>query len=130
ATLADAVTGSLGGKVGVAPRLYVHKLDGGVLDRVDLHREFDARRDYALTVRDAELTPVERNARDAKPDDIHPDLGGEAGHERGQRLARCDGRTARDEAQAVAAPPSRRSTVAVEEGNVASGASRGPSATR
>jgi hypothetical protein len=42
-TLARAVTGSLGGKVGVAPRLYLKKLVGEVLDRVELHAEFDPR---------------------------------------------------------------------------------------
>ena len=74
ATLADAVTGSLGGKGGVAPRLYIKKLVGEVLDRVDLHADFDPRRNYELTVRDVELTPVERNARAATPDDIDLDL--------------------------------------------------------
>jgi hypothetical protein len=74
ATLADAVTGSLGGKVGIAPRLYVKKLVGDVLDRVDLHPDFDPRRDYPFTVSDTELTPVERNARAATPDDIDLDV--------------------------------------------------------
>ena len=73
ATLADTVTGSLGGKVGVAPRLYIKKLVD-VLDRVDLHAEFDPRHDYPFTVNDNELTPVERNARAATPDDIDLDV--------------------------------------------------------
>ena len=63
ATLAAAVTGSLGGKVGVAPRLFLKKLVGDVLDRVDQFEAFDPRRDYALTVNDAELSVVERNAQ-------------------------------------------------------------------
>lgn len=74
AALADAVTGDLGGKVGIAPRLYLKKLVD-VADRVDLNDDFDPRRDYPLTVTDAELTVVERNARAATtPDDIELDL--------------------------------------------------------
>ena len=73
--LAAAVTGDLGGKVGVAPRVFLKKLVGDVLDRIDLHPEFDPRRDYALTVTDSELTEVERNARAANdPDEIELDL--------------------------------------------------------
>lgn len=74
-TLARAVTGDLGGKVGVAPRLFLKKLVGDVLDRVDQFPEFDPRRDYRLTVGDGELTEVERNARAAgHVDDIDLDL--------------------------------------------------------
>lgn len=60
--LASAVAGSLGGKIGVAPRVYLKKLVGDVLDRVDQFPDFDPRAHYALTVGDAELTDVERNA--------------------------------------------------------------------
>jgi hypothetical protein len=71
AELAEAVTGGLGGKVGVAPRIFLKKLVGEVLDRVDQFPEFQPRRDYALTISDAELTPVEREARPATDvDDI------------------------------------------------------------
>lgn len=73
--LATAVTGTLGGKVGVAPRVFLKKLVGDVLDRIDLHPDFDPRTTYALTVTDSELTEVERNARAASsPDDIELDL--------------------------------------------------------
>lgn len=73
--LARAVTGDLGGNVGVAPRLFLKKLVGDVLDRVDQFAEFDPRRDYTLTVADTELTEVERNARAATSvDDIDLDL--------------------------------------------------------
>ena len=47
---ADAVTGSLGGRVGIAPRVFLKKLVADVLDRVDQFDDFDPRRDYALTV--------------------------------------------------------------------------------
>lgn len=44
ATLAKAVTGRLGGKVGVTPRIFVKRLLGDVLDRVDQLSDFDPRR--------------------------------------------------------------------------------------
>ncbi len=69
--LADAVAGDLGGRVGVVPRVFLRKLVGDVLDRVDQFPDFDPRRDYALAVVDAELTPEERAARrPAGPDDV------------------------------------------------------------
>jgi hypothetical protein len=63
--LAQAVTGDLGGRVGVAPRIFLKKLVSDVLDRVDQFPDFEPRRDYKLTVADSELTEVERNARAA-----------------------------------------------------------------
>lgn len=75
ATLAQAVTGNLGGKVGVAPRVFLKKLVGEVLDRVDQFADFDPRRHYALTISEQELTAVERAARSADSvDDIRLDL--------------------------------------------------------
>lgn len=70
--LARAVAGGLGGKVGVAPRLFLKKLVGEVLDRVDQFPAFDPRQHYALTLRAAEMTDVERNASSA--DDIALEL--------------------------------------------------------
>jgi hypothetical protein len=73
--LADAVAGSLGGRVGIAPRVYLKKLVADVLDRVDQFDDFDPRRDYALTVGAEELSDVERAAqRGAALDDIELDL--------------------------------------------------------
>lgn len=60
--LAAAVTGKLGGRVGVAPRLFLRKLVADVIDRVDQHADFDPRQHYALTLADSELTAVERAA--------------------------------------------------------------------
>lgn len=69
--LARAVAGGLGGKVGVAPRLFLKKLVGEVLDRVDLHPDFDPRKHYALTLAEPEMTPNERAAAGAATvDDI------------------------------------------------------------
>ncbi|MBQ1012993.1 BREX system ATP-binding protein BrxD [Micromonospora sp. M51] len=68
-TLARAVTGALGGQVGVAPRVYLKKLVADVFDRVDQFADWEPRRHYALTLRADELTEVERNAA-ARADDI------------------------------------------------------------
>lgn len=71
ATLASAVTGELGGKVGVVPRIFLKKLVAEVLDRIDQFPDFDPRRDYRLTLVEAELTRQERSARAARdPDEI------------------------------------------------------------
>ncbi|MEV0003059.1 BREX system ATP-binding protein BrxD [Micromonospora sp. NPDC050980] len=67
--LAGAVTGALGGQVGVAPRVYLKKLVADVFDRVDQFPDWDPRRHYELTLRADELTEVERNAA-ASADDI------------------------------------------------------------
>jgi len=60
--LADTVTGALGGKVGVAPRLFLKKLVGSMLDRVDLFEDFDPRVDGKLAVSPSELSAEEAAA--------------------------------------------------------------------
>lgn len=75
ADLGRAVTGGLGGHVGVAPRLFLKKLVADVLDRIDQFADFDPRRDYALTVSENELTDAERAKRGASSvDDIDLDV--------------------------------------------------------
>ena len=69
--LAHAVTGELGGRVGIAPRVFLKKLVQDVLDRIDLHPDFDPLRDYSLALTDGELSDIERNAHAAgTPDDV------------------------------------------------------------
>jgi hypothetical protein len=69
--LARAVAGGLGGKVGVAPRLFLKKLVSDVLDRVDLHEDFDPRKHYTLTLAETEMSAAERAAASAASvDDI------------------------------------------------------------
>jgi hypothetical protein len=63
--LAHGVAGRLGGRAGVAPRLYLRKLVAEVLDRVDQFVEFDPRRHYAPTVDEREMTMSERAAAGA-----------------------------------------------------------------
>ena len=60
--LAQAVAGKLGGKVGVAPRIFLKKLVSDILDRVDQFADFNPREHYTLTMNDTELTVVERQA--------------------------------------------------------------------
>lgn len=60
--LAQAVAGKLGGKVGVAPRIFLKKLVADVLDRVDQFPDFDPRHHYALTVAPTELSRAEQAA--------------------------------------------------------------------
>lgn len=70
-TLAAAVAGGLGGKVGIAPRLFLKKLVADVLDRVDLHADFDPRKHYSLTLAESEMSVAERSATGAPSvDDI------------------------------------------------------------
>lgn len=60
--LARAVAGRLGGKVGLAPRLFLKKLIADVLDRIELFADFDPRQHYGLTVSHAEVSTEEREA--------------------------------------------------------------------
>lgn len=71
ADLARAVTGKLGGKIGIAPRIFLKKLVGEVFDRIDQFDDFDPRQHYALTISDSELTATERSTASASSvDDI------------------------------------------------------------
>jgi hypothetical protein len=65
ADLARGVAGQLGGRVGVAPRLFLRKLVAEVLDRVDQFVDFDPRRHYAPTLDEREMTTAERAASPA-----------------------------------------------------------------
>ncbi|MGI8659916.1 MAG: BREX system ATP-binding protein BrxD [Thermoleophilaceae bacterium] len=75
ADLAGDVTGQLGGRVGIAPRMFLKKLVGEVLDRVDEFPDFDPRRDGPSPISEGELNDEEREARAAPTaDDIELDL--------------------------------------------------------
>jgi hypothetical protein len=67
--LARALVGALGGKVGLAPRLYLKKLVGDILDRIEQFPDFDPRKHFALTLVGAELSLEEKAA--VSVDDIH-----------------------------------------------------------
>ena len=72
--LARSVTGKLGGKVGIAPRLFLKKLVSDVLDRIDQFEDFDPRKHYQLTINSNEMTAVERESQAQSVDDIELDL--------------------------------------------------------
>ena len=75
ADLAGAVAGKLGGKVGVSPRIFLKKLVGDVLDRIDQFADFDPRLHYSLTINEKELLPLERQGvGTASVDDIDLDI--------------------------------------------------------
>jgi hypothetical protein len=75
--LAQGVAGSLGGKLGVAPRLFLRKLVTEVLDKVDLFEDFDPATDYKPVVAGSEMNASERAAAENphSAGDIDIDLG-------------------------------------------------------
>lgn len=77
AALAKKVAGSLGGQVGIAPRLFLKKLVGDVLDRVEEHADFDPAKHYQLSLSAAEMNAEERAAAgvERSVDDIELSLG-------------------------------------------------------
>ncbi len=68
---AGAVAGSLGGRVGIAPRLFLRKLVD-VLDVIELHPDFDPYTDYVIKIGASELSEAEREVVSA--DDVELDL--------------------------------------------------------
>ena len=93
-TLADAVTGALGGKVGVAPRVFLKKLVADVLDRVDQFPDFDPRRALRAdhhrgrTVRGGtQRRRAQRRRGPARRHRARPAL--DHDHDRGLGLGRC-----------------------------------------
>ena len=75
ARLATTVAGKLGGKVGVAPRIFLRKLVATILDRVNLFPDFDPTKDLDIRISPDELTLEEQAAAAGKKlDDIEIDL--------------------------------------------------------
>lgn len=68
---AAAVAGGLGGRVGIAPRLFLRKLVD-VLDVIELHTDFDPYTDYDVKIAASELSDTEREAVSA--DDVELDI--------------------------------------------------------
>lgn len=59
--VAKGVAGQLGGKIGIAPRIFLKQLVG-LLDKVEEHNDFDPKVHFQLVVSAAELTAEERAA--------------------------------------------------------------------
>jgi hypothetical protein len=72
--LATSVTGQLGGKVGIAPRLFLKKLVSDVLDRVDQYSDFNPRDHLKIKISEQEMSSVEKAASGINVDDIELDL--------------------------------------------------------
>ena len=70
--LAHAMVGVFGGKVGLAPRIYMKRLVGDVLDRIEQFPDFDPRQHFALTLTNGELTSEEKTA--SSVDDVQLEL--------------------------------------------------------
>ena len=60
--LVHGITGSLGGQTGLAPRIFLKKLIGELLDRVELNEDFDPAVHYKPVIRGSELSEDERAA--------------------------------------------------------------------
>jgi hypothetical protein len=81
AALAADATKAFGGRVGVAPRIFLKKLVAGVIDLVDEHDDFDPVERFSLKLSAAELTPEECEAAGMarSVDDIELDLSSSRG---------------------------------------------------
>jgi hypothetical protein len=73
--LASHVTGTLGGKVGIAPRIFLRRLVDE-LDKVDEHADYDPREYVGDPIATEDMTDEERAAagRAVSVDDIHLDI--------------------------------------------------------
>lgn len=67
-TLVESVTAGFGGRVSVAPRIFLRELVD-VLDRVDQHPDYDPRVRYRLEIKEDELRPEELAARRGSTDE-------------------------------------------------------------
>lgn len=64
--LVTQVTVGFGGKVALAPRLFLRELVD-IMDRVDIHEEYDPQAHYKLELDDTKLTPEELAAKHGRP---------------------------------------------------------------
>ncbi|MDN6706344.1 BREX system ATP-binding protein BrxD [Corynebacterium glyciniphilum] len=69
ADLAESVAGELGGRIGVAPRIFLRTVVD-VLDRVELHPDFNPREHYTVKVNSSEEERAAGASPTTDPDDI------------------------------------------------------------
>jgi len=67
--LVSQVTAGFGGKVSLAPRLFLRELID-VMDRVDIHEDYDPTTHYRLELEDGKLTPEELAAKHGRSMDV------------------------------------------------------------
>jgi len=67
--LVSQVTAGFGGKVSLAPRLFLRELID-VMDRVDIHEDYDPATHYRLELEDGKLTPEELAAKHGRSMDV------------------------------------------------------------
>lgn len=67
--LVEQVTTGFGGKVALAPRLFLRELID-VMDRVDIHEDYDPASHYRLELEDGKLTPEELAAKHGQSMDV------------------------------------------------------------
>lgn len=73
-SFSSSVSGALGDRVGIAPRLFLRKLVD-VLDTIEIHPDFDPRSDYELQILPADLNEAEREAAAHRSaDDVELDV--------------------------------------------------------
>ena len=70
--LVSQVTAGFGGKVSLAPRLFLRELID-VMDRVDIHEDYDPATHYRLELEDGKLTPEELAAKHGRSMDVAED---------------------------------------------------------
>lgn len=70
--LVDQVTAGFGGKVALAPRLFLRELID-VMDRVDQHEAYDPLAHYKLELDDGKLTAEELSAKHGRPIEVEPE---------------------------------------------------------
>jgi hypothetical protein len=80
-TLAKGVAGQLGGKVGIAPRIFLKRLVG-LIDQVDEHPDFEPQKHFQLVVDANDMTPEERAAAGVSASLDSIDLGAPKSHKR------------------------------------------------
>lgn len=71
--LVTQITSGFGGKVGLAPRLFLRELID-VLDRVDLHERYDPTVSYRLDLDDSKLTSEELAAKHGRAPEVEDEL--------------------------------------------------------
>jgi hypothetical protein len=74
--LVSQVTAGFGGKVAIAPRLFLRELID-VMDRVDLHEDYNPADHYKLELQDGKLNPEELAAKLGRPLEIETESAGE-----------------------------------------------------